>query len=131
MLYSFCCLHLLRRLGNAWYFPLELVEFVFCNVFYIMTTDRTFFLQVQFFLPKVDCSTDNLKAKVIKKYIPYHDRRWGLDESDPTVQKRCLARMLLPACSRHRRHVYNYIIYISYVYYIVILFMICSGRVLY
>ena len=31
---------------------------------------------------------------MIKKYIPYHDRKWAVDESDPIIQKRCWAQQM-------------------------------------
>lgn len=30
----------------------------------------------------------DITDEVIKKYIPYHDQKWGVDESDPIIQKR-------------------------------------------
>ena len=42
--------------------------------------------------------------QVIKKYIPYHDQKWGVDESDPIIQKRCwtqqMAFVITWACSQ-------------------------------
>ena len=32
--------------------------------------------------------------QVIKKYIPYHDQKWGVDEFDPIIQKRCWTQQM-------------------------------------